>query len=1027
MFVFRRPVARALTRASCVVATASVVGAVACTFDRTPSPQDLTSELVSAVGPRRYIEGRVPGGFRFGPSVSPYRSGTPSTDPPAILSVLAKAEELPSRHTPPGLLLRGVARLLAGRVDQSISLLSLSAAAQPSADAWAALSAAYLQAANDRPDLATELSARALDAAEQALALDDRSIEAWFNRAQAAAHLPPCEPAQKAWDTYAPRETDPGWRAEGDRLKRELTAACARAHAAGTPGHVRARIEERLLPEWAAAWTGGRRDEADRILAESSALAGTVSAATGDAFAVDLVSAIAHANNPTRANLANAWALYGQSRDLQDGSRDAEAAAAARAAQRTGAGRLGPLSLLVELQRATMAMQLRESDSASALTERLAARAERQRYPGLVARAGIVRAFIRAQQGRLSDAAAEYRKAGESLERLQEPDLAAAAYGGMANTMRRLNDPRGRWAALAKTLGVIDRVEQTRRRYVALYAASLVAQSAGVTRAALHFQSAAVDVAERRGVAGTMVEAYTRRAELRERLRPGSGAADLEMARQRVHEVPDALRMRYYSALLDAIEGDSLLRPQPAAARERYGRALDFFAGYDPTEVPRLHLGRGRAGRRVGDDDGARQDFLAGVTAFEAGRLKVAPENRVAYFDAAHELFDELIALSERDPRAAFAYAERGRALTVVEALGGPVETSTERVAAQLPPDTALVQYVTLPDHAVVWVVTAAGANHAVIRESSAALDRRVLSLLAAVADEQGTTDVTSQAEALYHLLLRPVERHFASAKQLVIAGDGPVHRVPFALLRTRGQYLIERFGIINALSASAFLAAEHNRSGVANAAAALVVGNPAYDRELFDGLRPLPSAEREAAAIAAMYPRQTLLTRQEATPARFVDAAAASSVIHFGGHAVIDVEAPDRSALLLATGDAKRSTLTAPEVARLRLTRAPVVVLAACSTATGAAYRLEGATSLSRAFLLAGASSVIGSLWDIEDEASEAFFTRFHRRLAAGDAPAAALRAAQVELLSGADARLKAPRAWAAFQLIGALSRPSA
>jgi CHAT domain-containing protein len=175
------------------------------------------------------------------------------------------------------------------------------------------------------------------------------------------------------------------------------------------------------------------------------------------------------------------------------------------------------------------------------------------------------------------------------------------------------------------------------------------------------------------------------------------------------------------------------------------------------------------------------------------------------------------------------------------------------------------------------------------------------------------------------------------------------------------------------------------------------------------------------------MYPRPTVLTRQQATRTRFLASASESSIIHFGGHAVIDDEWPERSTLLLATGDPAGSTLSAPEIARLHLRRAPIVVLAACSTATGASYRLEGATSLSRAFLLAGASSVVGSLWDIEDEVSEAFFTRFHQRLAAGDTPALALRAAQLDLLRSPGARPAPPRAWAAFQLIGALSRQPA
>lgn len=1023
----RRPAARGLTRASCVVATALVAGLLACTRSHPPDADDLTAELVAAVGKHRYIDARVPGGFPYGPAVTRYRSGTPtSVDPPAILAVLAKAETLPTRHTPRGLLLRGVARLLVGRVDQSISLLALSAAANPSVEAWTALAAAYLESAAANPQSAIELSLRGLDAAERAIALDQNASEAWFNRALAAARVPPCTRGSAAWDEYLGRERADEWRSEATHRRAELAQTCPALESLGNlPGHQRNRIEQELLPGWAVAWSERRHHEAARILSEAERIAAHVSDATGDLFAAHLVQSVSRADAAARDHLARAWSHYSRSRGLYEQSRDDAAMGAVTTARRSHIESDTPLALLIELQFATMTLLQARFDEAIAAVRRVIDRAAARQYPGMVARAQIVRGMVRSRQGRLSDSARDSQRAGEVLERLQEPDLAAAAYGSLATTMRALNDPRGTWMALARTLGVVDRVQLLRRRYVTLYGAFLVAQAAGLNWAALYFQTAAVEVAERRGIAGAIVEAYTARAELREQLSPGSGSADLETARHRSGDVSDPGRVRYYSALIDAIEGTSLLDREPSAARERYGRALDFFVNYDIVQVPRLHLGRGRASHRLGDVEAARKDFLAGITAFEAGRLRVSVDNRAAYFDAARELFDEMVALS--DPPTAFAFSERGRALTVVEALGGPVETDPARVAAQLPAGTVLLQYASLPDRVMMWAVTRDGIGSAIVSEPRRSLEQRVHALVAAIADEQGTADVTTQAEDLYRLLLAPVQRFLENAQHLVVVGDGPINQVPFAILRANERYLVERFDIVNALSASAFLAAERHQQQATPAHAVLAVGNPSYDRQKFDQLRPLPSAEREATAVAAMYRQRTVLTRQEATRARFIDAAVSSGVIHFGGHAVIDDNEPERSALLLATGGPGGSTLTAPDIARLRLRHAPIVVLAACSTATGVSYRLEGATSLSRAFLLAGASSVVGSLWDIDDEVSEEFFIRFHQRLAAGHPPADALRRAQVDLLRANAPRLRAPRAWAAFQLMGALSRPAA
>jgi len=1024
----RRPLSRLTPRAALGASALGLLALVAVWIaaGRRPPEAELSERLVAAVGSQRYIEARVPGGFRFGPPPPRYRSaGVYDAASPAVLSVLADAEAAPISETPQGLLIRGIARLMVGRADEGLSFLSLAAAARPAPDTLTALSAAYLEVSSSKTDASIELAARAFDAAERALEYDDRVPEAWFNRALAASRLPPCSRALRVWDEYLAREDGGEWREEGRRLREETSRACASMRSsADLPGQVRARLEEEILPAWAEAWRAGRTIEAERLLASAESAASRVSGETGDRFASDLVKSIREARSPGRTRLAEAWMHYGRSRELFDRAADVKALGAAMAARRAAEPDAGPLSLLIGLQVATMALQQRQLDVAARECETVFSRAQALSYPGLAARVRIIRALVRTQQGRLSDAALEDRLAGEALERLDEPDLAAAAYGSLTSAMRRLNDARGTWAALARTLRVLEGVSSLRRRYVVLYNASLVAQSSGVLRAALNYQSAAVDVAERRGVAGAIVEAYTRRAQLRERLRPGSGASDLEAARRRAREVTDPSRARYYSALIDAVEGESLLASRPAAARDPFSRALEFFATYEPTEVPRLYLGRGRASRRSGDPAAARHDFLAGISAFERGRLRVSAENRPSYFDAARDLFDEMVALSDGNPDEAFGYAERGRALTVVEALGARVETDPERIAAQLPAGAAIVEYASLPDRLIVWVLTRAGRGHAVVAESRASLDRRATALVAAIAGQAGADDASGEAAALYDVLLRPVERYLRDARYVIVVGDGPIHRVPFALLRTSGRYLVERAAIVNALSASAFLAAERHASNAGPAEEALVVGNPSFDRQLFDRLRPLPASEREASVVAGMYPRATVLTRKEATRTRFVRAAAGSSVIHFGGHAVIDEDAPDRSALLLASGDPEGDVLTTSQIASLRLARAPIVVLAACSTATGAAYRLEGATSLSRAFLLAGASSVIGSLWDIEDDVSQAFFSRFHRRLAEGAAPADALRATQLELVRATDGRLQRPRAWAAFQLMGALSR---
>lgn len=101
----------------------------------------------------------------------------------------------------------------------------------------------------------------------------------------------------------------------------------------------------------------------------------------------------------------------------------------------------------------------------------------------------------------------------------------------------------------------------------------------------------------------------------------------------------------------------------------------------------------------------------------------------------------------------------------------------------------------------------------------------------------------------------------------------------------------------------------------------------------------------------------------------------------------------------------------------RLRLS-ADLVTLSACDSATGREYPGEGVVSLSRAFLYAGASSLIASLWDIADQATSELMTRLYRGLLEGQPKAQALRAAKLSLL--ATPRTAHPYYWAPFLLSG-------
>jgi CHAT domain-containing protein len=147
--------------------------------------------------------------------------------------------------------------------------------------------------------------------------------------------------------------------------------------------------------------------------------------------------------------------------------------------------------------------------------------------------------------------------------------------------------------------------------------------------------------------------------------------------------------------------------------------------------------------------------------------------------------------------------------------------------------------------------------------------------------------------------------------------------------------------------------------------------------------------------------------------------------VIHLAVHGVGSTQFPDRAALVLGSSadSADDGLLQVREIRDLAL-NADLVTLSACDTGNGRLLGEEGIASLERAFLLAGARSVIASLWTADDTYTIALMKRLYQHLVDGDDKGAALRAAKLDLLEQfGDQAL--PIYWAGFTLVGDSSTP--
>lgn len=303
----------------------------------------------------------------------------------------------------------------------------------------------------------------------------------------------------------------------------------------------------------------------------------------------------------------------------------------------------------------------------------------------------------------------------------------------------------------------------------------------------------------------------------------------------------------------------------------------------------------------------------------------------------------------------------------------------------------------------------------------------------------------------LSRLLLGPVAGRL-DAERMVVVADGILQYLPFAALPEPGvddtddgapKLLVAEHEIVQLPSASVLATLRRRDRRPATGGVAVVAdpvfgaGDPrvAPERAADAGADPLapsfpglPGTGREAEAILELAPPgdHLALLGFDATRARLEAADLGRyRILHFATHGLAHALHPELSALVLTRVDRHGRPL---EGGFLRMHELPgrrlaaeLVVLSACRTALGPELRGEGPVGLPQGFLTAGASRVVVSLWNVEDDATTELMTAFYRGIfAAGLPPSAALRRAQLAMLHHPDDRLRAPYYWAAFVLQG-------
>ena len=277
-------------------------------------------------------------------------------------------------------------------------------------------------------------------------------------------------------------------------------------------------------------------------------------------------------------------------------------------------------------------------------------------------------------------------------------------------------------------------------------------------------------------------------------------------------------------------------------------------------------------------------------------------------------------------------------------------------------------------------------------------------------------TPVDVYLQKLHSILIAPIEKYLIGSKILIVP-EGPLFGLPFsALLSPKKDRLCDAYSLqfTPALHVLNFCLSKP----LPKLGPAMFVGNPAVGEVQFGSKRvsisPLPNAAVEAKACSEYFTAQPLL-EENATKKNVLKNIKHASVIHIAAHGDMD-----NADIFLAPNDGAPKPpskefylLTAKDVVQGTLS-ARLVVLSCCHSGRGQ-ISAEGVVGIARSFLVAGARSVLMTLWQIPDKETMEFMRLFYDKVLEGLSVCVALQQAMIDLK-----KKYSISAWAPFQIAG-------
>lgn len=326
-------------------------------------------------------------------------------------------------------------------------------------------------------------------------------------------------------------------------------------------------------------------------------------------------------------------------------------------------------------------------------------------------------------------------------------------------------------------------------------------------------------------------------------------------------------------------------------------------------------------------------------------------------------------------------------------------------IQSMLPEDAILIEPVVFDDKIIIFLGPPGQkvATYKEVKLDNVNMLATLISFRKALMEKDEKTLLTASS-ALYDVLIRPIEPDIAEYKVLVISPYENLRYIPFQALYDGQKFLVEKYSVVNATSASTLKIAAQVSVKNLNL---LAFGNATED---------LPASENEVKSIAKNFANSKIFLRSEAQKKCFDDEIYNDyKIIHLATHGILNNDDPDNSKLLFAGKE--NNFLTVADIMAYDFSNKDLIVLSACDSNIG---KTKGAeiSALGTAFEMAAAPTVIASLWKVNDQSTAILMQEFYKNLTAGDSKAESLRKAQISIINLKDFRN--PYYWAPFVIMG-------